>query len=88
MKGPGFPKPLFENLAELAALADEMAASTIEYLLFEAPIGPLRGADPILGDLTIMAQEAVGKVQSRLAEIRALEKGELSGTGGVPMGQA
>lgn len=86
MRGPGFPKPLFDNLAELTALADELGASTIEYLLFEAPIGPLRGADPILGDLTIMAQEAVDKVQSRLAEIRSLEKGDTSG--GVPLGQA
>ena len=70
MRGPGFPDALFEDTGGLDALAKEMAASVIEYLLFEAPLGPLRVADPVLGDLTVMAREAVQRVQARLDEMR------------------
>ncbi len=69
MRGPGFPDPLFEDLVGLAALAKQKGASVIEFLLFEAPVGPLRVADPILGDLTIMARESVSRVQARIDEM-------------------
>ncbi len=80
MKGPGFPDALFDTPDELVALADELHGSVIEYLLFEAPIGALRVADPVLGDLTVVAKDAVGKVLARLEEMRAKD-----GTGGVPL---
>ena len=73
MRGPGFPDALFENTGGLEALARQKDLSVIEFLLFEAPTGPLRVADPILGDLTIMAREAVGRVQARIDELRKSE---------------
>ena len=86
MKGAGFPDPLFENVDELFELAveaqDDGHFDLIAYLLDKAPIGALRSADPILGDLTVMAREAVNKVDARLEELRN------PGNGGVPLGQA
>lgn len=70
MRGPGFPDALFDNIEGLDALAEELHGSVMEFLLFEAPVGPLRVADPILGDLTVMAREAVAKVQARIDELR------------------
>jgi hypothetical protein len=85
MKGPGFPDPLFEDIDELDEIAEsaDQAAEfdLIAYLLDEAPIGALRSADPILGDLTVMAREAVNRVGARLEELR-------NPNGGVPLGQA
>jgi len=74
MRGPGFPDALFEDTGELGALAIEEECSVMEYLLFEAPVGPLRVADPILGDLTIMARESVSRVQARLDELLKRER--------------
>ncbi len=80
MKGPGFPDPLFENIEELDEIAEAGVGSVIDYLLFKADIGPLRVADPVLGDLTVMAREAVARVQARIQELRTGE-----GVGGVPL---
>ncbi len=86
MRGPGFPDPLFEDIEELNQIVEEateralVAPSAIPYLLEVAPIGALRVADPILGDLTVMAREAVAKVQARIDELRNPE-----GQGGVPL---
>ena len=86
MKGAGFPDPLFEDIDELEEIAglDPPASDfdLIAYLLDKAPLGALRSADPILGDLTVMAREAVNKVDARLEELRN------PGNGGVPLGQA
>ncbi len=85
MKGPGFPDPLFENIDELDEIAENDLVfpdfDLIAYLLDRAPIGALRSADPILGDLTVMAREAVNRVNARIVEIR-------NPNGGVPLGQA
>ena len=74
MKGPGFPDALFDDIDELYDIAvdarDDGSFDLIAYLLDRAPIGPLRVADPVLGDLTVMAREAVAKVQARIAELR------------------
>ncbi len=70
MRGPGFPDPLFETVDELEEIAEDKTGSLIVYLLVDAPIGPLRVADPILGDFTVMAREAVAKVEARLEELR------------------
>ncbi len=84
MRGPGFPDPLFEDIEELDEIAEHNPLAndfdTIVYLLDEAPIGALRVADPVLGDLTVMAREAVAKVQARIDELRNPE-----GHGGVPL---
>jgi hypothetical protein len=84
MKGPGFPDPLFEGIDELEKIARDLPGEDfdlIAYLLNVAPIGALRSADPILGDLTVMAREAVNKVEARIEELR-------NPNGGVPLGQA
>ena len=87
MKGPGFPDPLFETIDELEDIAekgwDVGAKSLMPYLLLqEVPIGALRSADPILGDLTVMAREAIAKVHARIEELRHPDGG------GVPLGMA
>ncbi len=84
-KGGGFPQPLFENIDELDEIAtetkDDGSFDLIAYLLDRAPVGELRSADPILGDLTVMAREAVSKVTARIEELR-------NPTGGLPLDQA
>ena len=73
MRGPGFPDPLFEKIEELDEIAEKTTHSEafcLPFYLLEAEIGPLRVADPILGDLTVMALEAMTKVQERIAELR------------------
>ncbi len=87
MKGPGFPDPLFETIEELEELAEENwdvgSESLIPYLLLqEDRIGALRSSDPILGDLTVMAREAIAKVSARIEELRHPDGS------GVPLGMA
>ncbi len=87
MKGPGFPDPLFETLEELEDIAEENwdvgSKSLMPYLLLqEINIGALRSADPFLGDLTVMAREAIAKVGARIEELRNPDGS------GVPLGQA
>lgn len=72
---PGFPEPLVdfedpEDVARLRAEAFEKGYMDLTtYLVGEAPLGPLREADPILGDLVVSAQSALGAVLNRLADI-------------------
>jgi hypothetical protein len=95
----GFPEPLFGSYQEFLQVASQKLTEydsssvepELEYLLFFAPLGPLRMADPILAELTVMAREAVKQVDKRLDEIRdaAVEK-EIGGKvrGALPEDQA
>ena len=83
MRGPGFPDPLFESIEELDEIAEKTTHSEdfcLPFFLLETDIGALRVADPILGDLTVMAREAVAKVQARIVELRKPEP-----SGSVPL---
>lgn len=95
-KRDGFPEPLFEDIAELDEIIEAegfLIKDAVVYLLFgDVNIGALRAADPVLGDLTVMAKEAIHGVSVRVAELyeRTAVDRFVAGTvvGAVPEDQA
>lgn len=82
----GFPKALVEfgkavGIRKFFKLAEEAIDAygpnvVMEYLLFYAPIGPLRTADPILADLVVVLRDTWVAVDNRLQTLGVKGMGE------------
>lgn len=84
LKGPGFPEPAFhpgdnESIGEFYKTHGiETRGDLLDALFFQVPVGRLRAADQVLGDLVAAAGTMVRDI---LAQAR---KVGLTASGGVP----